>query len=169
MPGFNNAMNIAHGVAYFLTLYREVYGPGATASYPGKKQSYLATHSETFQDILARVEIYTALNQGKVGNGSRFNIADGETVSWADVWPGLCSYFGLKGVGSDDNDEASSKKSALEELFNTHKATWDDKVVKKHGLKSGVVEQQNLGFVQFLLVDCDYDRVLPGRSSINRL
>jgi hypothetical protein len=45
------------------------------------------------------MEIYAALNIDECGNGSAFNIADGEVTTWNQKWPRLCEYFGLVGEG----------------------------------------------------------------------
>jgi hypothetical protein len=150
VPG-NNAMNMAQGMAIYLTLCREVHGAGAAIPFPGRPHGYHSTHSDTFQDILAKMEIYVSLNRDKCSNGSAFNCADGETVTWAQVWPGICSYFGLKGVDPTD------KSPDLEAFVKQHKNVWDD-LTKKHGLKTGTVEAQGWGHTQFMLVDFDFNR-----------
>ena len=151
VPG-SNAMNMGHGIAFYLTLYREVYGPGSTVPFPGKPHGYHSTHSDTFQDILSKLEIYTALNREKCPNGSSFNAADGQTVSWAQVWPGICSYFGLVGDPPKEGQQTS-----MEDFVNKHRDTWN-RLAEKHGLKKGVVERQNWGHTMFMLVDFDFNR-----------
>ncbi|KAE8420982.1 hypothetical protein BDV36DRAFT_305555 [Aspergillus pseudocaelatus] len=149
-PG-SNAMNMAYGIAFYLTLYREIYGAGAAVAFPGKPHGYRSTHSDTFQDILSKMEIFAALNRDKCPNGSSFNSADGETVSWEQVWPGICSYFGL--VGTEPRDGQVS----MEEFVHQHHGTWD-RLTEGHGLKRGLIENQNWGHTQFMLVDFDFDR-----------
>lgn len=149
-PG-SNAMNMAYGIAFYLTLYRETYGAGAAVAFPGKPHGYRSTHSDTFQDILSRMEIFAALNRDKCPNGSSFNSADGETVTWEQVWPGICSYFGL--VGTEPRDGQIS----MQEFVHEHHSTWN-RLTEKHGLKRGLLENQNWGHTQFMLVDFDFDR-----------
>ncbi|KAL2009913.1 hypothetical protein VTN00DRAFT_5720 [Thermoascus crustaceus] len=150
VPG-TNAMNIAQGIAIYLALYREVHGAGAKVPYPGTEKSYRATHTDTFQDILAKMEIYVSLNRDKCPNESVFNITDGEVVSWATVWPGLCAYFGLEGAAPVDNG------IPIEEFVTKNKGAWDA-MAKRHGLKEGLIEAQNWKFVHFLMVFGDFGR-----------
>ncbi|KAE8380460.1 hypothetical protein BDV26DRAFT_302894 [Aspergillus bertholletiae] len=149
-PGWN-AMNMAYGIAFYLTLHREIYGAGATVAFPGKPHGYRSTHSDTFQDILSKMEIFASLNRDKCPNGSSFNCADGETVSWEQVWPGLCSYFGLVGT------EPSDGQVSMEEFARQHSATWN-RLAERHGLKKGLFDSHNWGHTHFMLVDFDFDR-----------
>lgn len=150
VPG-TNAMNMAHGIAFYLTLFREVHGPSASVAFPGKPHGYKSTHSDTFQDILSKMEIHVALNRDECPNGSAFNIADGEAVTWEQVWPGICSYFGLVGVPPQGTQET------MEEFARKHSQVWD-RLADKHHLQRGLVERQNWAHTQFMLVDFDFDR-----------
>lgn len=150
VPG-TNTMNMAHGIAFYLTLFREVHGPGASVAFPGKPHGYKSTHSDTFQDILSKMEIYATLNRDKCPNGSTFNIADGETVTWEKVWPETCSYFGLVGAPRQGTQET------MDGFVRKHSQVWD-RLADKHHLKRGLVERQNWGHTQFMLVDFDFDR-----------
>ncbi|KAF9895130.1 hypothetical protein FE257_000032 [Aspergillus nanangensis] len=147
----SNAMNMGYGIAFYLTLYREVNGAGAKVAFPGKTHGYRSTHSDTSQDILAKMEIYAALNREKCANGSAFNIADGETVTWEQVWPGICAYFGLVGV------EPEQRPVDMEGFVTQHQGVWD-RVVERYGLKKGLLEAHNWGHTHFMLVDFDFDR-----------
>ncbi|KAF7586306.1 hypothetical protein BBP40_009088 [Aspergillus hancockii] len=151
VPG-TNAMNMAHGIAFYLTLYREVYGRGASVPFPGKPHGYRSTHSDTFQDILSKMEIFAALHRDLCPNGSEFNAADGETVTWEQVWPGICSYFGL--VGTEPRE---GQQTSMEGFVSKHRETWD-LLRERYSLKKGVVEQQNWTHTQFMLVEFDFNR-----------
>ncbi|KAE8395911.1 hypothetical protein BDV23DRAFT_82163 [Aspergillus alliaceus] len=152
-PG-SNAMNMAHGIAFYLSIYREVFGEGTKVPFPGNKRGYYSKHSDTFQDLLSKMEIYAAVNRDRCGNGSVFNVADGEAVTWAGVWPGICEYFGLMGV---EPEEVKEKKESMEEFVQGHMKEWQ-RLVEKYGLKEGTVEKQNWGHTHFMLVDFDFDR-----------
>ncbi|PKX88888.1 uncharacterized protein P174DRAFT_516131 [Aspergillus novofumigatus IBT 16806] len=132
-PPSSNAMNMAHGIAFYLTLYREVHGARAS-------------------DILSQLEIYVALHREKCVNGSSFNAADGQTVSWAQIWPGLCAYFGLVGCEPQNGSQTS-----MEDFVNGHMDQWK-RLAEVHGLKSDTVENQNWGHTHFMLVDFDFNR-----------
>lgn len=157
-PG-SNVMNMAHGIAFYLAMYREVFGGGTKVAFPGSKRGYYSTHSDTFQDILSKMEIFAAMNRDRCGNGSVFNVADGDTVTWAGVWPGICEYFGLVGVEPAEAKEKKEKEEeeSMEGFVQGHMKEWQ-RLVEKHGLKDGVVEKQNWGHTRFMLVDFDFDR-----------
>ncbi|RAH81335.1 hypothetical protein BO86DRAFT_448471 [Aspergillus japonicus CBS 114.51] len=150
-PG-SNAMNMAHGIAFYLTLYRQVHGAGARVPFPGKPHGYHASHSDTFQDILSKMEIFAALNRDRCGNGSTFNSADGEVVRWAQVWPGLCAYIGLVGCEPD-----GEKRASMQEFVEAHMETWKA-LIESKGLKKGFIETQNWDHVRLMLLDFDFDR-----------
>lgn len=87
------------------------------------------------------MEIYAALNRDICLNGSAFNIADGETVTWERVWPGVCSYFGLVGALPK---ALQARQETMEEFVHKQSQVWND-LVAKHHLQKGLVERQNWG------------------------
>lgn len=147
----SNAMNMAQGMAIYLTIYREVNGAGAVVPYPGSTKAYNCTHHDTFQDILSRLEIYAALNPAKCGDGGVFNATDGRTVTWAQVWPRLCEHFGLVGQGPAEGSEP------IEAFVKGNRAVWTA-LAKKHNLKESVIDEQGWGHLHFMMVDFDFDR-----------
>ncbi|KAH6656613.1 hypothetical protein BKA67DRAFT_654940 [Truncatella angustata] len=147
----SNAMNMAQGIALYLSLYKEVNGKSASIAFPGYERGYNSTHSDTFQDVLSQMEIHAALNTDECGGGAAFNVADGQAVTWAQVWPKLCKHFGLVGTGPDPS------AIPMLEFVEKHKNVWQD-IAKRHGLNDKVVEQQGWGHVHFMMVDFDFDR-----------
>ncbi|EHK95991.1 hypothetical protein M7I_8327 [Glarea lozoyensis 74030] len=150
VPG-SNAMNMAQGIALYLSLYKEVNGVGATVPFPGFEHGYNSTHSDTFQDVLARMEIFAATNPQKCGNGGIFNIADGDTVTWAQVWPKICTYFDLIGRGPKPDSQP------MEAFVKENAKAWGA-MVEKHGLDPSGMKFQNWAHVHFMLVQFDFDR-----------
>ncbi|KAL0934441.1 sirq protein [Colletotrichum truncatum] len=146
-----NPMNMAQGIGIYLTIYRAVNGAGATVPFPGRDHGYYSRHSDTFQDILSRMEIFAAVNIDKCGHGGVFNVANGKAVSWSQVWPGLCSHFGLVG----EAPVANSMK--MEDFVKEHKDEWLA-LARKHGVNEKLVDQYGWGFLHFMLVDFDFDR-----------
>lgn len=144
-------MNMAQGMAIYLTIYREVNGAGAVVPYPGSTKAYNCTHHDTFQDILSRLEIYAALNPAKCGDGGVFNATDGRTVTWAQVWPRLCEHFGLVGQGPAEGSEP------IEAFVKGNRAAWTA-LAQKHNLKESVIDEQGWGHLHFMMVDFDFDR-----------
>ncbi|KAJ8115984.1 hypothetical protein OPT61_g2490 [Boeremia exigua] len=147
----NNAMNLAQGIGLYLAVYREVHGQGAKVNWPGTEKSWKCKHSDTSQGILARMEIYAATNIERCGNGQVFNIADGKTVTWEQVWPKICANFGLVGEGP------ASDPVQMEKFVKENTDLWK-KLAEKYGLKEGAIEEQNWPFVHFMLVQFDFDR-----------
>jgi hypothetical protein len=150
VPG-TNFMNAAQGLGLYLSLYRAVHGEGAHVPFPGSQGGWKCKHSDTFQDILAKMEIYAALNIDKCGDGSAFNAADGEVTTWSQKWPGLCEYFGLVGEGPGE------KYEPLGEFAKKNQGVWDG-VVERHGLKTGRLESYGWPFLYFIMDKIDFDR-----------
>ena len=151
VPG-NNIMNMAQGMAIYLSIYRKVHGHGARVAFPGFEHGYHSTHSDTFQDLLSKMEIHAALNKEKCGNGGVFNIADAdEPVTWAKVWPGLCKYFGLLGIGPKEGTQP------MEEFVKSNIGAWRE-MCSEQNLVESAVTSQNWGHVHFMTVQFDFDR-----------
>ncbi|CAG9973691.1 unnamed protein product [Clonostachys byssicola] len=147
----SNFMNLAQGLGTLFSLYKEVKGAGTSFPFPGTSSGYNATFTDTSQDILAKMEIFAALNTETCGNGAIINVADGPTMTWAQLWPRLCEHFGLVGTGPQD-DSISTQN-----FVSKHKDTWLD-IAKRHGLSKKVVEQMNWAFIHFVLTDFAFDR-----------
>ncbi|OQV06581.1 hypothetical protein CLAIMM_11128 isoform 1 [Cladophialophora immunda] len=150
VPG-TNVMNMAQGLAFYLSLYREVHGAGAKVPYPGAEHGYRHKHTDTFQDIAAKMEIYAALNPEKCGSGKAFNVANGDVVTWADVWPGICAYFGLEGIGPQGTFEPPA------EFVKKHSEAWTN-MVKREGLKASRLDLYYWPFMDFLMDKAFFDR-----------
>ena len=74
--------------------------------------------------------------QGDKTAGQSFNFADNDGVTWESTWPGICSYFGLNGVGPvDDPSFPQGEQWVMMERPNW--AKWEE----DHGLKTGIIEQ----------------------------
>ena len=152
-PG-SNYMNVTQGLGFYLSLYREVHGKGALVRFPGSANSWRNKHTDTFQDVLARLEIHAALNQDKCGGGRAFNAADGEVTTWSDLWQGLCEYFGLAGVGPTSEPMSID---GLRAFVTGNRAVWE-RVEKERGLKAGLLDKYSWGFLWFVMVGFDFDR-----------
>ncbi|EHA22330.1 hypothetical protein ASPNIDRAFT_136740, partial [Aspergillus niger ATCC 1015] len=63
-------------IALYLSLYRYVYGYGATVPFPGTPTNYVYTFTDSSQDIISRAEIYLSVVKPDEANGEAFNIAD---------------------------------------------------------------------------------------------
>lgn len=147
----NNAMNLSQGIGLYLSIYRGVHGQGARVSWPGTEKSWKCRHSDTSQGVLAKFEIYAATHIEECGSGGVFNIADGKTVTWEQVWPKLCADFGLEGAGP------TSDAVSMEKFVKDNIDVWK-KLAEEYGLRQKTVEEQNWPFVHFMLVQFDFDR-----------
>lgn len=143
VPG-TNAMNVAQGLGFYLSLFQEVHGAGAECTYPGTVAGYRSRHTDSSQDIIAQMEIFAALEPEKCGGGRAFNVADGDVVTWADVWGGICAYFDLKGAPpTEDTDTAGT-------FISKHVDRWPG-VVERKGLESMDLLAHNWWFVERIL------------------
>ena len=149
-PG-SNFMNCAQGLGLWLSLAREVHGKGAKIPFPGSRVSWKNKHTDTFQDILGRMDIYAAVNHDKCGNGGTFNVADGEVVTWSDKWPGICADFDLEGTGP------GPEPYSIEEFVKKHSSIWQQ-LAQKYGLKEGIMEKFSWPFLYFVMTVFDFDR-----------
>ncbi|CAH0055081.1 unnamed protein product [Clonostachys solani] len=147
----SNFMNLAQGLGVVFSLYKEVKGAEASFPFPGTLRGYNATFTDTSQDILAKMEIFAALNPETCGNGAVINVADGPTMTWAQLWPRLCEHFGLVGTGPQDSG------ISIQDFVSKHKDAWVD-IARRHGLSENVVENMNWAFIHFVLVDVAFDR-----------
>ena len=139
----NNAMNIAQALGLFLSMYKSVEGSGAEVPFPGNATAFKELHTDTSQDILARFHIFASFHTDAVA-GRAFNIADGDVVTWEQIWPGVCSWFGLKGVGPDQT------RSTGAQWVQEHKGQWDA-WIKEHGLKGGALEATSWDFMSGIM------------------
>ncbi|KAK2767162.1 hypothetical protein CKAH01_15354 [Colletotrichum kahawae] len=63
LPGFVpqfNAMNVAQSLGLYLSFYRSTHGDGAICPFPGSQESWVALHTDSFQDVVARFHIHVS-------------------------------------------------------------------------------------------------------------
>lgn len=148
-------MSIAHSLGLFLSFYRLVKGAGASCAFPGTLESWEALHSDSFQDIVAHLHIYTSLHAGKT-HGRSFNVADGEGTSWKVKWPIVCNYFGLKGVGP--STQVAGELQGIQWLL-AQKGSWSE-WAEDNGLRGNVLENMQWDILDTALslpLRIDYD------------
>ncbi|KAK2598794.1 hypothetical protein N8I77_012181 [Diaporthe amygdali] len=156
VPG-TNAMNVAQGLGFYLTLFREVHGAGARCAYPGTAAGYRSLHTDSSQDIIAKMEIFAALEPEKCGGGRAFNVADGEVVTWADIWGGICAYFGLEGVPPTEETATAG------DFVKQHVGRWLG-LIEREKLASMDILAHNWWFVERIL-QIPFDRQFDLRSA----
>jgi hypothetical protein len=127
-------MNLAQPIALYLSLWRSL-SPGKPVPFPGTKTSWPLLHTDAFQDQVAKMHIFVSLHPEKTAGGS-FNIADSDTGnSWEKIWPGICQYFGLEGVGPTDDEVPSGE--AWVRLHRDQWRNWEN----KNNVKPNVLEE----------------------------
>ncbi|KAK1482338.1 hypothetical protein CABS01_14036 [Colletotrichum abscissum] len=186
----SNAMNMARGIGIYLSVWRRVFGTTTTGAgglgsgnrvevevpFPGSLRSYRATHTDTNQDVLSKMEIFAAVvNPEGCGGGRAFNVADGGAViSWSVVWPRLCERFGLIGVappppppsseaaidaeaGTGTASGSTAPPPSMKDFIAEHDDAWVA-LAREHGLDEGAAREYNWDFLHVMLVECDFDR-----------
>lgn len=146
----NNAMNLAQAIGLWLAMVKSLEGIGTEVSFPGNPKAYKALHTDTSQDILAQFHIYASLHPEAVSKKA-FNIADGEVVSWEQVWPEICDWFGLRGVGPDPFWKTGA------EWVQGQKGQWGS-WVKDNELKEGALEATSWDFMSAIMGSITFDR-----------
>ncbi|RDW65634.1 SDR family oxidoreductase [Aspergillus mulundensis] len=149
----NNAYCLAQWLALYLSLYRELNGPGAEVVFPGTK-SWTIKSNDSNQDIIGRFAVYASLHP-EWSAGERYNVADNATYSsWEVRWPIICDYFGLKGV-APTNGPGPDPSVYIHE----NRERWFE-LERKYGLKGGRVgNEKSLTIVSnFLMNQFDFDR-----------
>ena len=146
----NNGMNLAQAIGLWLAMVRSFEGKGTEVVFPGNEKAFKALHTDTSQDILAKFHIYASLHPGLVSEKT-FNIADGEVVTWEQVWPGICEWFGLKGVGPNPSMKTGS------EWVQEQKGRWEE-WAKEEGLKEGALQATSWDFMSGIMGAMTFDR-----------
>ncbi|KAJ3545825.1 hypothetical protein NM208_g2317 [Fusarium decemcellulare] len=153
VPG-TNPMNMAEGIALYLSVYRAVHGKGSKVPFPGTAKSYRNKHSDTFQDLLSKMEIHVALKDELRTNGPAYNIADEDgPITWEDVWPGICSSFGLVGVAPSGGGQQQS----MEDFVKSNRSSWNA-LCDEFAVRKDRIDVQGWTHTHFMLVDFDFDR-----------
>ena len=149
----SNGIGFPQALGLYLAMYSSEKGKGAEIVFPGADLVWKALHGDTSQDVLARFHIHASLNPDKVSQKA-FNIADEAEISWKQIWPGICSYFGLKGVGPGSG--TSQEPTGIDWIM-SRKDSWGG-WVKQNGLQEGVLETSSWDVVGMVFVYGMFDR-----------
>jgi hypothetical protein len=130
-------MNLAQPIALYLSLWASL-NPGEPAPFPGTATSYKQLHTDCYQDLVAKMHIYSSLNPEKTAGGS-FNVADAVAGnSWETVWPDICRYF--------DVEAAGPKELAGEVWIMSVQEEWES-WEKEKALKRNMMQETNWKFL----------------------
>lgn len=87
-----NFMNEATALGLYCTVSKVL--PGSELPFPGCKANYFAFNTWTSANLHAQFSLWAAAAP-KAGNNI-FNVTNGDTESWQNLWPRLASRFGCK-------------------------------------------------------------------------
>ena len=151
----SNGMGFGQSLGIFLSMYVSVEGKGSECVFPGPEAVWKNLHTDTSQDLVAKFHIFASLHPEST-NGLAINVGDSEGISWEIVWPEVCAYFGLKGMGPRDEVTDKEKLVGLEWIM-ARKEQWGA-WVKENGLKEGFVETASWDMFAGLLQYIPFDR-----------
>jgi nucleoside-diphosphate-sugar epimerase len=116
-----NPMNLTMAIAVYATMCREL---GVPFHFPGKPGAYMAMYEVTDAGLLAHAAEWAATTDACAGEV--FNITNGDTFRWQNVWPVFADFFGL--------EYAPPRTISLVEFMADKGPVWD-RLVRDHGLK----------------------------------
>ncbi|KAL2866670.1 SDR family oxidoreductase [Aspergillus lucknowensis] len=88
-----NFMNEATALGLYCSVSKLL--PGSELPFPGCKAGYFAFNTWTSANMHARFCLWAAAAKKEVGNNV-FNVTNGDTQSWQDLWPRLAKRFGCR-------------------------------------------------------------------------
>ena len=88
-----NFMNLATSLGLYCSIYSTA-SPDSELAFPGCEENYMAFNNWTSSKLHAEFCEWAAL-ESKAGNQA-FNVVNGDTQSWQDLWPRLCERYGAK-------------------------------------------------------------------------
>lgn len=145
-------MNLAQCIGIFLSLYAYM-NPGSEVSFPGPESAWKSLHTDSSQDLIGKFSIFVSLNPSKTASQA-FNIVnEARPVSWSMIWPGVCNYFGLKGVGPDPTNDGPLGA----DWVTAKEASWKPWLEEK-GLKEDVIRSTDWGIMHGCMDLSTFDR-----------
>ena len=117
-PDATEPRNAALLIAVHATLARAL---GEPFTYPGSERSFNARTQFTFVPMLARAIEWMATDE-RCANQA-FNVVNGDSPRWADLWPRFAQYFGVQS-GPPERlrlaDDTARKEAVWHELVRRH-------------------------------------------------
>ena len=87
-----NFMNLCTALGLYCAISAAL--PGFTLPFPGSRVNYLAFNCWTSARINAEFSLWCATTSNTDVKNQAFNVCDGDTESWQNLWPKLASRFG---------------------------------------------------------------------------
>jgi nucleoside-diphosphate-sugar epimerase len=88
-----NPMNLATSLGLYAAVGKEVF-PNSELPSPGSKECFLGYNCWTSCKLHAKFCLWAAFAEG--AGGENFNVTNGDTESWQNMWPKLVKRFGGK-------------------------------------------------------------------------
>ncbi|KAI0846162.1 NAD(P)-binding protein [Daldinia vernicosa] len=137
-----NFMNLATSIGLYCAVSKEL--EGSKLVFPGNKFNYLAFNGWTS----ARLHADFCLWAGKSpdANNQRFNVINGDTQSWQDLWPRMAARFGCNIPGNmfPAGDEFKAYPGYVGSHTKLHPRPPIAEVAEKIGLKEEFKEPSEL-------------------------
>ena len=157
-----NFMNAALGLGMWLSLLRYLNGPGFVVHFPGTETSWKAEYNDASQDLLARTEIYLALNAQSRDEHVSFNAGDSEVpITWEQIWPEICQYFGIHGAPPEEAETShceSSLEHTIEGFMKEHEGSWKLLTEQQQLQSSEWIPKYSWKFLWFITTMLDFPR-----------
>ena len=154
--GSVSGQDIGRLLGLYLSLYRKVHGDGATIAFPGSQKSWRNRHTDSWQDTIGKLSIWTAIND----HAGPFNCVDRPTT-WEAKWPAICADFGLKATGP--GEKPWSMLEPMQWVQQHDKEVRE--LIKDHNLIGDSWQGANWVFLWAILVVLDYDREYDMRKA----
>jgi nucleoside-diphosphate-sugar epimerase len=116
-----NPMNLTMAIAVYAAICQELDVP---FSFPGKPGAYTAMYEVTDAALLADAALWAATTGACAGEV--FNITNGDTFRWQNVWPVFTDFFGLR--------HAEPRTISLVDFMADKGPVWDA-IVERYGLR----------------------------------
>ena len=123
---WNEPRSIALLVAVYAAIQRELALP---LVYPGTAKSYAVATQFTALPLLARAIAWMA-KEPRCANQA-YNIVNGDTPRWSDLWPRFAAYFGIRA--------APPQPVRLADYMSDKDGVWQE-IVRKHGLRQTALQ-----------------------------
>jgi nucleoside-diphosphate-sugar epimerase len=121
----DEAIDHARSIGLFISVYAAIQRElGLPFDFPGSPAAYDKLTQLTDVRLLARAIRWMA-TEPRCANES-FNVVNGDTPRWADLWPRLAGWFGV--------DPGTPRRISLPHYMADKSAVWD-RIVEKHGLR----------------------------------
>lgn len=145
-------LNTLNFISVYATIARELDIP---FDFPGRPAAWQALNTYTDAEILGRFEAWAATEPSCAGE--EFNIANGDSFRWENMWDGIGEAFGCR--------RGTVRPCSLTVLMEDKGPVWDD-IVQKYQLQPFKMNQlANWVFADWVFAR-DWDIILDNRKRI---